>query len=166
MVDSGAVDTDRASGPTRRPRRSTSPSWLAGPCSISRPTWSKQARPSPQSKRLSAQGRRPRQDPRVDRVVKALTLWQPWASLIAVGAKTIETRSWSTSYRGPLAIHAAKRKPDTELLEDGWAGELYGGDGIDSCLAPAYETAEEDYIPDRLPAPDGRWSLALAPEFL
>jgi activating signal cointegrator 1 len=40
--------------------------------------------------------------------MRALTLWQPWASLIAVGAKTIETRGWSTSYRGPLLIHAAK----------------------------------------------------------
>lgn len=40
--------------------------------------------------------------------MKALSLWQPWASLVAIGAKTIETRSWSTSYRGPLAIHAAK----------------------------------------------------------
>jgi hypothetical protein len=41
--------------------------------------------------------------------VKALTLWQPWASLVAIGAKAIETRSWATKYRGPLAIHAAKR---------------------------------------------------------
>ena len=41
--------------------------------------------------------------------MKALTLWQPWASLVALGVKTIETRSWSTTYRGPLAIHAAKR---------------------------------------------------------
>jgi hypothetical protein len=40
--------------------------------------------------------------------MKALTLTQPWATLIAIGAKHIETRSWSTSYRGPLAIHAAK----------------------------------------------------------
>ena len=40
--------------------------------------------------------------------MKALTLHQPWASLIAMGAKTIETRSWSTKYRGPIAIHAAK----------------------------------------------------------
>jgi hypothetical protein len=40
--------------------------------------------------------------------MKALTLHQPWATLIAVGYKTIETRSWSTRYRGPLAIHAAK----------------------------------------------------------
>lgn len=41
--------------------------------------------------------------------MKALTLWQPWASLIALKAKRHETRSWKTDYRGPLAIHAAKR---------------------------------------------------------
>ena len=43
--------------------------------------------------------------------MKALTLTQPWATLVAVGAKRIETRSWSTKYRGPLAIHAAKGFP-------------------------------------------------------
>ncbi len=43
--------------------------------------------------------------------MKALTLTQPWASLVAIGAKKNETRSWSTSYRGPLAIHAAKGFP-------------------------------------------------------
>jgi hypothetical protein len=40
--------------------------------------------------------------------IKALTLHQPWASLVALGVKTLETRSWWTAYRGPLAIHAAK----------------------------------------------------------
>jgi len=40
--------------------------------------------------------------------VKALSIWQPWASLIAVGAKRFETRSWPTRYRGPIAIHAAR----------------------------------------------------------
>lgn len=39
--------------------------------------------------------------------VKCISLWQPWASLIAIGAKRVETRSWETKYRGPLAIHAA-----------------------------------------------------------
>jgi len=39
--------------------------------------------------------------------VKTLTLSQRWATLVALGAKRIETRSWRTSYRGPLAIHAA-----------------------------------------------------------
>jgi hypothetical protein len=40
--------------------------------------------------------------------VKALTLWEPWATLVAVGVKRWETRSWPTTYRGPLAIHASK----------------------------------------------------------
>lgn len=41
--------------------------------------------------------------------MKAITILQPWAGLIPEGAKTIETRSWSTKYRGPIiAIHAAK----------------------------------------------------------
>ena len=38
--------------------------------------------------------------------MKAITIYQPWASLIACGAKRFETRSWATSYRGPIAIHA------------------------------------------------------------
>jgi hypothetical protein len=38
--------------------------------------------------------------------VNALTLTQPWASLVALRAKHIETRSWTTAYRGLLAIHA------------------------------------------------------------
>lgn len=40
--------------------------------------------------------------------MKALSLWQPWATLVALGKKRIETRSWGTDYRGPLAIHATK----------------------------------------------------------
>jgi len=40
--------------------------------------------------------------------MKALTILLPFAQLIAVGAKWIETRSWGTKYRGPLAIHAGK----------------------------------------------------------
>ena len=38
--------------------------------------------------------------------MKAITLWQPWASLLACGAKMFETRGWVTKYRGPIAIHA------------------------------------------------------------
>lgn len=43
--------------------------------------------------------------------MKALTLLQPWAQLVAVGAKHYETRSWSRDYTGPLAIHAAAAIP-------------------------------------------------------
>lgn len=42
--------------------------------------------------------------------IPALTLWQPWAWLVAEEIKEFETRSWATKYRGPLAIHAALRK--------------------------------------------------------
>lgn len=49
--------------------------------------------------------------------MKAISLWQPWASLIANGAKKIETRSWPTNYRGPILIHAAKRKNKGEMIE-------------------------------------------------
>jgi len=41
--------------------------------------------------------------------MKALCLLQPWATLMAIGAKRIETRSWETLYRGPLVIVASKR---------------------------------------------------------
>lgn len=40
--------------------------------------------------------------------MRAITLMQPWASLIALGAKRYETRSWKTHYRGPLAIHSSR----------------------------------------------------------
>lgn len=47
--------------------------------------------------------------------MKALTLHQPWATLVALVVKTVETRSWSTRYRGPLLIHAGQRPPDLSL---------------------------------------------------
>lgn len=48
--------------------------------------------------------------------IPCLSLHQPWATLIAIGAKTIETRGWATAYRGPLAIHAAKRVNKSEMI--------------------------------------------------
>lgn len=42
--------------------------------------------------------------------MKAISLWQPWASAIALGLKRVETRSWPTKHRGPIAIHAARTK--------------------------------------------------------
>jgi len=40
--------------------------------------------------------------------MKAITICQPWAEMIARGVKRIENRTWPTAYRGPLAIHAGK----------------------------------------------------------
>ena len=50
--------------------------------------------------------------------MKALSLRQPWASMIADGRKTIETRTWRTHYRGALAIHASAR-PHADLPTGG-----------------------------------------------
>lgn len=47
--------------------------------------------------------------------MKALTLWQPWATLVAMGEKQFETRCWETKYRGELAIHAAAKIPPRYL---------------------------------------------------
>lgn len=41
--------------------------------------------------------------------MKCISLWQPWASLMVVGSKKIETRHWPTRHKGPLLIHAAKK---------------------------------------------------------
>ena len=40
--------------------------------------------------------------------MKALTISQPYASLIASGEKWVENRMWATAYTGPLLIHAGK----------------------------------------------------------
>lgn len=70
--------------------------------------------------------------------MKALTLTQPWATLVALGEKKIETRSWYTSYRGPLAIHAAIGFP-------GWAKS--------QCFQPEFAVPLSGYglSPDDLP---------------
>ena len=48
-------------------------------------------------------------------IMKATTIYQPYASLIACGAKRFETRSRRTHYRGAIAIHAAKLAPSSWL---------------------------------------------------
>lgn len=47
--------------------------------------------------------------------MKALSIRQPWASLIAEGHKTMELRTRKTNYRGPLAIHASKQDSPTRV---------------------------------------------------
>lgn len=64
--------------------------------------------------------------------MKAISLWQPWASLVAVGAKPYETRSWAPPEAligQPIAIHAAKRvdREAVGLAED----VAYGQHGHD-----------------------------------
>lgn len=44
-------------------------------------------------------------------VMRAISLWQPWASLWLTEHKIHETRHWQTSHRGWLIVHAAKKFP-------------------------------------------------------
>lgn len=64
--------------------------------------------------------------------MKTLSLTQPWASLVACGAKQIETRSWKTPYRGKLLIHAAKGFPK-------WAKEFASEPPVAVLFGPDYE---------------------------
>jgi hypothetical protein len=64
----------------------------------------------------------------------ALSVKQPWAALLAAGVKTVEVRTWPTTRRGPLLIHAGK-VPDDRPEAWAWvttpqlraAAELRGG---------------------------------------
>ncbi len=56
--------------------------------------------------------------------IYALSIKQPWATLVVHGLKTVEVRRWPTTRRGRILIHAA-RVPDDR--PEGWAriaGEL------------------------------------------
>lgn len=50
-------------------------------------------------------------------MAKVISLLQPWASLVVMGVKTIETRGWTTAYRGPLLIHASKGRAGAAVAE-------------------------------------------------
>lgn len=50
--------------------------------------------------------------------MKAISIKQPWASLIAEGRKIYEIRSWKTNYRGPILI-CVSQKPKLENLPTG-----------------------------------------------
>jgi len=51
--------------------------------------------------------------------LKAITLHQPFATLVSIGAKKYETRTWAPEdYRGPLAIHAGKKTDELPLFWD------------------------------------------------
>jgi hypothetical protein len=41
--------------------------------------------------------------------MKALTIKQPWAQLIALGLKDVENRTWKTNFRGRIYIHASMK---------------------------------------------------------
>ena len=83
--------------------------------------------------------------------IYALSVKQPWATLIVSGIKKIEIRQWSTTIRGPVFIHAAKIPDDrpagwqylsSELLSaSSIGGELVGVAVLEECRA--YRTPDE-----------------------
>ena len=62
--------------------------------------------------------------------MKVLSIKEPFATLIARGKKSIETRSWKTKYRGPLYIHASISKIDKETLSRTELMDLVGNDEL------------------------------------
>lgn len=104
--------------------------------------------------------------------MKALSLWQPWASLLACGAKRYETRSWATNYRGPMAIHASKKLFDTGTYLDRelhpfadalGLPDIYSFDTLPRGCVIATADLLECYqvIPNTLKCADGNYRLNL-----
>lgn len=63
--------------------------------------------------------------------MRAISLWNPWALLWLLSEpdeKVFETRDWYTGYRGPLLVHAAKKR-------DGDVREYLGSGGFRKVLA-------------------------------
>lgn len=93
--------------------------------------------------------------------MKALTLHQPWASLVALGVKTVETRGWATSYRGPLAIHAGTHRPLRMNLPPLWSvgktrdeqreANRQTWHVVDTITDPAHKRPHRTDIRDRVP---------------
>jgi hypothetical protein len=88
-------------------------------------------------------------------IMKAITVWQPWASLITWGVKPYEFRSWlaPASLVGQrIAIHAAARKVKRDEVQD-LVLRLKGKEPWSTALKPeALELLEKCLVnPDMLP---------------
>ncbi|MBR3898623.1 MAG: ASCH domain-containing protein [Bacilli bacterium] len=70
--------------------------------------------------------------------MKALTIKEPWASLIVQGFKKYEFRSWKTNYRGKILIHAGLSREDVDRFKDYnldiSSGEIIGEAYITDCI--------------------------------
>jgi hypothetical protein len=86
--------------------------------------------------------------------VKALSIKQPWASFIAQGQKTIETRTWPTKYRGPLLVCSSAR-PDIYPGPAGFALAVVTLVDCRPMVVKDSKAALDEYSP-------GRWSWVLA----
>lgn len=71
--------------------------------------------------------------------MRAITICQPYAHLIAAGDKLVENRTWPTNYRGRLAIHAGKSRAwlepgDLEILPGMVFGAVVATVDLIECL--------------------------------
>lgn len=97
------------------------------------------------------------------RPIRALSLTQPWASLVVAGHKRWETRSWRTDYRGPVAIHAAKGQDvhargveqQARSLRLVWAGALPRGQVIG--VVTLLDCVPVEDVREQLPASQTRF---------
>ncbi|MDE4918331.1 ASCH domain-containing protein [Cupriavidus metallidurans] len=102
--------------------------------------------------------------------MKALSIRQPWAWLIAQGFKDIENRTWRTSFRGRVLIHASKGMTRGEYQDvKDYLSELYETGPYDAALIalPKFEQMERggivgvatitDCVPDR--ARQSQWHM-------
>jgi hypothetical protein len=76
----------------------------------------------------------------MDEVIKALSLRQRWAWLVARGFKPIENRPWTTNFRGRFLIHASKSEEQLDGLDEGWIIER-----LEPRQVAEYRTARIDY---------------------
>lgn len=81
--------------------------------------------------------------------MKALTIKQPWATLIMQGDKRFEFRSWQTKYRGDLLIHAGKgidkeamKRLEKYLPEELPYGKILGKVKLVDCIKMSPEFKE------------------------
>jgi hypothetical protein len=95
--------------------------------------------------------------------MKALSVKQPWAGLIASGKKTVELRSWRTKYRGPLLICASARPSRTPLAQERTRLLSDAPTGVALCVVQLVDivpAARRHAQSSMVPAPEG-WAWIL-----
>lgn len=118
--------------------------------------------------------------------MKALSVLEPWATLIIHHGKSVENRTWPTTYRGPLVICASKkiesgwnqeewdyfytyfleslkstRKEAAKIFADGYRNGLYSHEYLQECL----DGLTDDRIEKKIPFPRSFKALNLKPGY-
>jgi hypothetical protein len=85
-------------------------------------------------------------------MLRALTLRQPFAGLVAAGLKLVENRGFAPSWRGPFAIHSAKAVDWPEMQHQITAGVVAPFTVLGAVLAVAdlvdrHEADQDSTVP-------------------